>query len=95
LRFLPFKLSEKPPDHIDDNGQEHTHQQHRYYREIKTGIAPFRPDITRQPSEPVQLIVQEKNKDAYDNNANADENDVFACILIHLYNFRNAFRLHI
>jgi hypothetical protein len=72
---------------IDKNSKHDANNNHGNNRKIKPEVFSFNTNIARQFAKPVQLIVKEINKHAYDYNDNTGSNYPFACLRIHRAKF--------
>jgi hypothetical protein len=82
----------KPTNNVDKKSKQQTGQDHSSNRKIKAKMLLFHPDISRQSSDPVKLIVQKVDQDPDDNDHQAKEHDIFSCILIHFCNLQTVDR---
>jgi hypothetical protein len=70
-------------DDLDNQSEKQTKNDHGGDWEIKSEIFFFDSDISGQPSNPMQFVVEEINNDPNDHNKQSDSDDPFAGFTAH------------
>jgi hypothetical protein len=74
---------QKPPDKVYNERDQNAEKDHGSEGKVKAEVLFLYPDITRQSANPMHFIVKEIHQQAYGNDKQAENNDVFAGVLIH------------
>jgi hypothetical protein len=74
---------QEPANYAEDDGYQNTKKDHGRDGKIKAKIFFFYANITRQVTDPVQLIMEEIDDQPYYHHSAPDEHNIFAGIGIH------------
>ena len=75
FRHLPGVL--QLPDQPQQQGEYNAEDDHGGNREIKTKVLPFNTDVSRQATDPVQLVVKEVDRHPCNHNEHSCCNNIF------------------